>query len=89
MQVPTERWFHRLRILGRGSTVLSPRKREWRPDPTFAGRNHEPFLPPLRITAEGYRALAAATERYGLPSTDPRWVDIDAERRARERRAER
>lgn len=76
MRAPTTRQADRLRVLGRGDIVLFPKRSDWvsllrhgwvaRLD----GDTDTPkggFLPPLRITADGYRALAAAVDRDGWP----------------------
>lgn len=76
MRRPTPKQALRLRVLASGSTVLTPRRSDWgsllrhgwveRADPSWTPRGG--FLPPLRITAEGYRALASALERDGWPA---------------------
>jgi hypothetical protein len=60
-----------------GRTVLAPRRGEWMPllrrewverDPRFSETPSGGYLPPLRITPGGLRALADALERDGRPS---------------------
>lgn len=82
MKVPTEKQFGLLRILGNGSILALPGRREstpllrrgwveqWKPDDKDEGK----YLPPLRITPDGLRALADGLERYGWPSLDPEKV---------------
>lgn len=73
MRVPTEQQYQRLRMLGSGSLLLVPSRREWEPllrRGWVAGVIEDDgsrFLPPLRITPAGLIALAAAVERYGPP----------------------
>jgi hypothetical protein len=72
---PTRLQADRLRGLASGLVVLSPRRSEWMPllragwvekvDPNVSVRGG--FLPPLRITAEGYEALAVGLRRHGWP----------------------
>jgi hypothetical protein len=73
---PTEKQARLLRVLAGGSIVLAPGRREWMPllrrewvEPTrgeWISDTREPgesnYLPPLRITAGGLRALADATD---------------------------
>jgi hypothetical protein len=63
-----------LLALGSGATVLAPRRGEWMPllrrewverDPRFSETPSGGYLPPLRITPDGLRALADALERDG------------------------
>jgi hypothetical protein len=75
VRAPTALQFVRLRKLGSGAMVVSPSRSEWMPllrngwvekvDPGLSVRGG--FLPPLRITADGYRALAVGLERHGWP----------------------
>jgi len=75
--VPTEKQFEKLKMLI-GHIVLTPGFREWQPfvkrgwvgaawghklEPIVKGRYKS--WPPLRLTADGYRALADAIDRYG------------------------
>lgn len=73
MKPPTEKQYRALRILGPGRILLTAREREhgsllrrgwlepaW-PDREFAGK----YLPPLRITSDGMRALADGMDLYG------------------------
>lgn len=75
MRAPTVKQFELLKVLGRGGVAVAPKRAEWMPllrhgwverygeGPTPRGG----FLPPLRITAAGYRALAVGLERHGWP----------------------
>lgn len=71
-RVPTEKQYELLRILGSGSMVLAPGRRDWGPllrrgwVSMEAEDDGKGYLPPLRITAAGLHALADAVERYGL-----------------------
>lgn len=71
----TEKQARLLRVLAGGSIVLVPMRRGWMPivrrgwvETTKGehiapdGWNHGHYLPPLRITPDGLRALAEATE---------------------------
>jgi hypothetical protein len=76
-RVPTANQFSSLLSLGNGAAVLAPMERPWGPlvrhgwvepwNDLPAVRDKGGFYPPLRITPDGFRALAAATERHGLP----------------------
>lgn len=72
----TRQQYERLRCLGAGGFVVAPRRRGWEPllrrglvrIPELHGDHHgESWAAFLGITSDGYRALAAASERYGLP----------------------
>lgn len=76
MRKPTVKQGARLLVLGGGTVVLTPRRADWAPLLRHGwveladGFGHAPsggFLPPLRITPAGLRALAVAVERDGLP----------------------
>jgi uncharacterized protein YbjT (DUF2867 family) len=77
MRRPTSKQAARLRLLGAGAMVVTPRRSDWMPllrngwverrDEGFTPRGG--FLPPLVITPAGYRALADALERDGRPSS--------------------
>ncbi len=71
----TEKQARLLRVLAGGSIVLVPMRRGWMPivrrgwvETTKGehiapdGKPHGRYLPPLRITPDGLRALADATE---------------------------
>jgi len=71
----TEKQARLLRVLAGGSIVLVPMRRGWMPivrrgwvETTNGehippdGQPHGSYLPPLRITPDGLRALADATE---------------------------
>jgi hypothetical protein len=73
-RAPTPKQAEKLRILGSGAIVLAPGRGEWGPllrrgwvEPVTADDADRRFLPPLRITPEGLRALADALERDGQP----------------------
>lgn len=75
MRVPTAGQFERLLSAGRGSVVLAPRRAEWMPllrngwvERVEGVSPRGGVLPPLRVTAEGFRALARGLERHGWPS---------------------
>lgn len=80
MRRPTVKQADRLWALGNGSIVLTPRRADWAPllrngwveraDQHITPRGG--LLPPLRITADGLRVLAAAVERDGLPDLNPK-----------------
>lgn len=71
-RTPTLKQYRQLLVLGSGGAGLSWPDRKlapylrwgWVTADSFDGRYHHM----VRITAEGFRALAAGTERYGLPS---------------------
>lgn len=84
MKGPTEKQFEKLRTLA-GVIVLTPGYREWLPlvnrgwveaawdhqlEVKQSGRRKS--WPPLRLTADGYRALADGIDRYGWPSPKPK-----------------
>jgi len=83
VKAPTEKQFKRLRVLI-GHIVLTPGYREWLPfvnrgwveaawdyklEPIQKGRSKS--WPPLRLTADGYRALADGIDKYGWPKETP------------------
>lgn len=81
MRTPTVKQGARLLVLGSGNIVLTPRRVDWAPLLRHGWVEHADgfgrapsggFLPPLRITPNGLRALAAAVERDGLPPLTPR-----------------
>jgi hypothetical protein len=70
-RAPTAKQAGRLRILGSGAIVLAPGRGEWGPllrrgwvEPTSDDDRSKRFLPPLRITADGLRALADAVDAH-------------------------
>lgn len=73
MKAPTVKQAELLRILGGGAMALTPGRREWSPllrhgwVAAEGDDDGSPYLPPLRITPAGLRALADAVERDGLP----------------------
>jgi hypothetical protein len=82
---PTEKQFEKLRTLVGMIIVVTPGYREWQPlvnhgwveaawdhklDVKQQGRRKS--WPPLRLTADGYRALADGIDRYGWPSPKPK-----------------
>jgi len=63
-----------------GAIVLAPGKRDWGPllrrgwvTEAWPDRQHDGsrYLPPLRITPDGLRAVAAAMEVFGAPEVKP------------------
>lgn len=81
MRKPTPKQGARLLTLGSGNIVLTPRRADWAPLLRHGWVRHAEgfgrtptggYLPPLRITPDGLRALAQATERDGLPGLTPR-----------------
>ncbi len=74
MKTPTEKQYRCLLVLGSAGVVLTPGRRDWEPllrhgwvEPASEREEDARWLAPLRITADGYRALAAGRERYGAP----------------------
>lgn len=68
---PTLKQAARLGVLGSGAIVLAPGRRDWGPllrrgwvEMVSEDDKDKRFLPPLRITADGLRALAAAFDTY-------------------------
>lgn len=83
MRVPTENQHHLLRILASGAIALAPHRREWNPllrrgwvEP-ISEDDGSRFLPPLRITSAGLRALADAVDRYGMPEPGKRHEQLN------------
>lgn len=81
--IPTEKQFDLLKVLV-GHIVLTPGFREWQAivnhgwveaawgyklEVKQSGRRKS--WPPLRLSADGYRAIAAAIDRYGWPEKKP------------------
>lgn len=79
MKTPTPKQFQKLKTLC-GHIVLTPNYRDWQPlvnhgwveaawgdemEVRQSGRIR--FWPPLRMSPDGYRALADAIEEYGWP----------------------
>lgn len=96
MRVPTAKQAALLAGLPVGVAVLTPRRNDWRPllnhgwvEPVSAaehtnnGNSYDGtnmYLAPLRITADGLRALADSLEKHGQPEpaqprsqADARW----------------
>ena len=83
MRVPTPKQMALLAEIPVGTAVINPRRHQWRPllnhgwvealSPTaweatgLAYDGLHQYLPPLRITADGLRALADAIDRHGQP----------------------
>lgn len=70
-RAPTPKQAEKLRILGSGAIVLTPGRGEWGPllrrgwvEQVMADDADKRFLPPLRITAAGLRALADAFDAH-------------------------
>jgi hypothetical protein len=69
-RTPTQKQFERLSVLGGFAIALAPRRGEWGPlvrrgwaEPISEDDPDKRFLPPLRITPAGLRAMADAIER--------------------------
>lgn len=77
VSAPTEKQAAKLRILGSGAIVLAPGRADWKPllrrgwVEAISEDDGKRFLPPLRITPAGLRALADALERDGHPEMRP------------------
>lgn len=107
-KAPTEKQYRQLRILGSGAIALVPGRREWEPllrrgwvREASTRDDNSRFLPPLQITPDGYRALAAGLELHGdeplsaevreeLGRSEPAFIaklrrDLDAAQRERDR----
>jgi hypothetical protein len=72
-RIPTKRQFDRLLVVGSGSMIISGGDRGLR---AMVKRGWLSTDPPgsdngFRITAEGFRALADAMEKYGLEPIKP------------------
>jgi hypothetical protein len=95
MRVPTVKQAARLSCLSPGTMVVNPRRNDWRPllnhgwvEPSQRGAdNHgfnfdgtNPYLPPLRITADGLRALADSIDKHGQPEIPERQTLVEAMR---------
>jgi hypothetical protein len=70
-RAPTPKQAAKLRILGNGAIVLAPGRGEWGPllrrgwvEAITDDDREKRFLPPLRITADGLRALADALDAH-------------------------
>lgn len=81
--VPTPNQVGKLRILGSGAMVIAPGRRDWSPllrrgwvQAEKEDDGTRGFLPPLRITPEGLRALADALERDGHPELTGRPMQV-------------
>jgi hypothetical protein len=71
MRAPTEKQYQRMISLGSGAMGFSFTKRDTDPLLNHGWVTAEwkpPYYQGVRITPDGLRALAAAVERYGLPS---------------------
>jgi hypothetical protein len=79
----SELHYRRLMTLGSGGVLITPRRSEWMPmlrrGFVYTAQPAEEtgldvngfFLPPIRITEAGYRALAEYVARNGLPEYEP------------------
>lgn len=73
MRVPTPGQYAALRALGSGGAGMSFTRRKTEPllsHGWVTAEWHEPYWQWVRITPDGYRALAVAAERHGLPGTN-------------------
>jgi hypothetical protein len=71
MKHPTVKQAQKLKALGGGAIALAPGRGDWGPllrrgwvEPVMPDDANKRFLPPLRITAGGLRALASAVEAH-------------------------
>lgn len=94
MRTPTRKQMALLAALPVGTAVLTPRRNDWRPllnhgwveplseqeaiDNGYAYDGTNAYLAPLRITAEGLRALADALDKHGQPGPAPARTQADA-----------
>jgi hypothetical protein len=83
VRVPTPKQMALLAALPVGHAVVNPRRNQWRPllnhgwveplsEPALVNHGYaygagNSYLTPLRITADGLRALAEAVDRHGQP----------------------
>lgn len=72
-RVPTERQYRLLAAIGATAIALAPGRGEWGPllrrewvETLGEDDKDKRYLPPLRITPEGLRAMALAMERYDV-----------------------
>lgn len=73
-RIPTEKQYGIMLSLGRGDAGLSRLKRDTRPllrRGWVTAEFREPYYQFVRLTPDGFRALADAVERYGLPEMGP------------------
>lgn len=83
MRTPTPKQFRQLKTLS-GHIVLTPGFREWQPlinhgwveaawgyELKVKQDGRYKSWPPLRMSADGFRALAAAIDKYGWPTEVP------------------
>lgn len=73
MKTPTYKQYGKLCALGIHYTAIVPGRRDWTPmlnhgwvEITEADEGKR-FLPPIRVTADGLRAIALGIEKYGHP----------------------
>jgi hypothetical protein len=94
MRVPTPKQMSKLAALPVGTAVVNPRRHDWRPlynhgwveaafegdwaDHSFAYDGLEQYLPALRITADGLRALADALDKHGQPEMVEPQTQVEA-----------
>lgn len=78
MKAPTTQQADKLRILASGAVAIAPGRRDWTPllrrgwvERIGDDDTTKRYLPPLRITADGLRALADALDRDGQPEWPP------------------
>src|SRR5882672_2569724 len=96
MRVPTPKQAALLGEIPVGTAVINPRRHQWRPllnhgwveavwpkeweNSGLSGSGSDSYLPSLRITPDGLRALADAIDKHGQPESaqpqsqaDARW----------------
>lgn len=94
MRTPTPKQAALLAGLPVGVAVLTPRRNDWRPlrnhgwveplseqeaaDNGYAYDGTNAYLTPLRITADGLRALADALDKHGQPPRAKPQTQVDA-----------
>lgn len=73
-RMPTDKQHAKLCALGVNYIVLAPRRGEWGPllrrgwvEPIREDNPDKRYLPPLRLTPDGMRAIAAYIDKYGQP----------------------
>jgi hypothetical protein len=71
VKAPTVKQARHLRVLASGAIAIAPSRGDWAPlirrgwvEPISPDDRDKRFLPPVRITPDGLRALADAMEKY-------------------------